>query len=288
MHVARHFVQLSRLIGRKYTTEPCHRMCTNSNSIENAETNVPAKVTNSDFEIDWNKELDDENSENNRSILAPVKDEFSITAEPMLRPSYNLAAYVQKSDTLQQFLKLGVDLNKWDRQNVGQFIANLDFKRDVQDYIILLTKDIGVPVEELGKMFTKNPHILKQHLDDIEIRCNYLRLKRFQPEQIVSILVRHPFWLNYSIRDIDKRLGFFQKHFGLTGNQVRTMTIIGPKLVTHDLQAVQEVSFSVRMECEFTDVQVKQLVLKCPNIWMMGTYRNHFQFEWLFYSNTNR
>lgn len=229
---------------------------------------------NSTLTIDWDKEmeeiLDDERIERKRSILAPVEDERTIYAEPMLRPTFNLAAYVRKSETLQQFIKLGVDLTRWDLLNCGEFIAKLDFKQYIEPYILLLTKDIGIPIDQLGKLFTKNPRIFTESLENIQVRVNYLGLKRFTRDEIVTIVTRNPNWLTYSTRDIDNKLGFFQKHFKLTGSEMRSVTVNCPKLITHDQHAVEQISFSIREECVFTQEQVKQLVLKVPKVWMMG------------------
>lgn len=228
----------------------------------------------SDLQIDWDAELDQigaEENERERPILQPVDDESRIYAEPMLRPTYNLAAYVQKSDTLQQLVKLGVDLSRLDRARVGQFITGLDFKTDIQPYIQYLTEDVGVPLDQLGQFFTRNPKVLSESLDDIQTRINYLALKRFTRDEIASIVTRNTRWLNYTTREIDGRLGFFQKHFKLRGHEVRTVTVVYPRLITHNAMDVQQISFSVREECGFDDEQVKQLVQKCPKLWMMRT-----------------
>lgn len=226
--------------------------------------------------IDWDIEMQhilaEEEQENKRSILAPVEDESEVYAEPMLRPTFNLAAYVSKSETLQQFLKLGVNLSRWDKLNVGRSIAKFDFKQHIEPFILLLTKDVGIPVDELGSLLTKNPDILKESLDDIRVRVDYLALKRFTPDEIVSIVTRNPLWLSHSTRDIDKRLGFFQKHFELAGYQVRLLTVNCPKLITHDLKEVQEVSFSILEECTFTKSEMKKIALQVPKVWMMRKY----------------
>lgn len=238
-----------------------------------AHTVTTAKVR-SDFQIDWDSELAQIEMEENasaRSILQPVNDENEIYAEPMLRPTFNLAAYVRKSETLQQLVKLGVDLSQLDRLRVGQFIVNLDFKTDIEPYIFYLTKDVGIPIDELGKFFTRNPKVLWEHLDDIHTRINYLEWKRFTRDNIVSILTRNAMWLNYSTREIDGRLGFIKNHFGLSGNEVRIVTVNCPKLVTHNTMDVQQISFSMREECGFDAVQIKQLVQKSPKLWMMRT-----------------
>lgn len=290
MQTVRHLVQLSRSLRRIQVKNVLARgryMCTKCSEddkiivkqqiafVDTKPASSPMKTV--ELQIDWDKEMqaiyDDEERKNSRSVLAPVEDETQIYAEPMIHPSFNLAAYVQKSDTLQQLMQLGVELYKLDRLETGEFIANLDFKRDIEPHILFLNKNIGIPIELMGKYLTQNPNILKESLDDIQTRVNYLELKRFNRDEIVSIVTRNPIWLNKSTRDIDKMLGFFQKHFLLNGNQVRALTVAYPRLITHDVAKVQEISFSVREECEFEDEDVKQLVLKCPKLWMLRKCR---------------
>lgn len=284
MQSIRNLMHLSRPIGRHLLRQisietQCQCMCTKDaieksriSFVESSSALNKIKGRN-EFQIDWDKEMElieeDEERDQSRSVLAPVDDESKIYAEPVIRPSFNLAAYVQKSETLQQLMKLGVNLDRLDEKNIGKFIANLDFKRDVEPYIFLLTKDIGVPVENIGKFLTKNPSILKESLDDIEVRINYLRLKRFTSEQIATIIARNPFWLNYTTREIDDRLGFFQKDFELTGDEVRLLTVAYPRLITYNQRIIKEMSFSVREECCFEPEEVKEILLKCPKLWMM-------------------
>lgn len=283
MQSIRHLMYLSRPIGRYSLWKPMvgrRCMCVNDSGEKSVEKLGMSFVENStsfdkvdrEFQIDWNKEIsliEVDEYENNRSILAPVEDESQVYAEPMLRPSFNLAAYAQKSDTLQQLIKLGVNLEQLDKQNAGEFIANLDFKNRIEPYITYLTKDIGVSIDQIGNHLSKNSDILKESLDDIQIRNNYLQLKRFTQEQIVTIVTKNPKWLNWSTREIDERLGFFQKEFELTGDEVRSVTVTEPRLITYDLGNIKTMSFSIIEECCFEANEVKQILLKCPKIWMM-------------------
>lgn len=83
--------------------------------------------------------------------------------------SFNLAAYVVKSSTLQKLVDLGVDLAKWDTmKDVPSFIAKLDFEKDMKPHIQFL-HDVGVPTEALGKFLTKTPLIFKCDLDDLQV-----------------------------------------------------------------------------------------------------------------------
>lgn len=231
-----------------------------------------SKTNSNELQIDWDKEMDiieEDEHETIRSVLAPVEDESEIYAEPMLMPTYNLAAYVQKSDTLQQLLKLGVNLHSLDVKNVGEFIANLDFKRDIEKYILLLNQDVGVPIEQIAKIFTKNPYILKEDIENIQTRINYLQLKRFKSDDIVRIVTSNPKWLTIPTKEIDEQLGFFQKDFRLTGDEVRLLTVTFPKIITHNSIAIRDISFSIREECCFEPHEVKEVLLKCPKLWML-------------------
>lgn len=286
MQSIRHLMHLSRPMARqslRHIVEIQYRsMCTNDSigkpriSFIESPPALDKVKSRHELQIDWENEMklieEDEERENSRSVLAPVDDESKIYAEPVLRPSFNLAAYVQKSETLQQLMKLGVNLDRLDNTDVGQFIANLNFKQDIESYILLLTNDIGVSAENIGRILTKNPNILKESLDDIQVRINYLQLKRFTQDQIAMIVVRNPFWLNHSTREIDERLGFFQKDFNLNGDEVRLLVNAYPKVITYNLKQIKDLSFSVREECCFEPDQVREILLKCPKLWMMRKF----------------
>lgn len=217
------------------------------------------------------EEIIDEKT-NNYSVLNIVADESKIISEPILRPSFNLSYFVPKSQTLQKLIHLGVDLNSLERRNLGTYIANLDFERDIKAHVLLLTKDIGIDLNSLGHILTQNPYVLRENLDDIQTRINYMQLKRFKPDEIVQIVTRNPFWLNFSVRRIDRRLGYFQKRFDLTGMEVRSVTLTYPKLITSKLTNIDEVYFTVREEFGFEAEQIKELLLKQPKMWTKGNF----------------
>lgn len=225
-----------------------------------------------DQQIDWDREMTQIlEEEKNYSVLAPVKDEHSITAEPYLRPTFNLAAYVPKSETLQQMIKLGVNLSKIERRRgVSEFIIGLDFERDMKPHILFLTQTIGLSADCLGTFLTKNPFFFKMDLDDLQVRVNYLQSKRFSSEQITEIVRRNPFWLMFSTQRIDQRLGFFQKEFSLKGNEVRQLAVNKPTLITHSLMKVRRATFSIREEMCLEKDEVKSLILRLPKLWLCG------------------
>ena len=69
---------------------------------------------------------------------------------------------------------IGVDLSKVERdKKLTEFVLRLNFDRDVKNHIRFL-HDNGVDVKDLGPFFTKNILILKEDLDDLQTRINYL------------------------------------------------------------------------------------------------------------------
>lgn len=234
------------------------------------------RLQHADSEIDWDAEIQemysDDEAKRNRSVLAPVEDESEIYAEPMFRPTYHLAAYVTKSPTLQKLLKMGVNLHNFDRDiKKATFIASLDFDRHIKEHITFLT-EIGLSLPDISRILTYNPMILQQSLDDLRIRVNYLISKRFTPENVTQIVKHNIRWLNSSTAEIDARLGYFQKVFRLNGNEVRSVAVTGPKLITEDEKQISEITFSVKEECAFTHAEGKAILLKCPSVWLQRMY----------------
>lgn len=69
-------------------------------------------------------------------VLAECNEDVS-SYTPYYVPSFNFAAYVNKSYTLQQLVKLGVNLHKFESmKGVPEAILQLDFDRDVQKYLL--------------------------------------------------------------------------------------------------------------------------------------------------------
>lgn len=189
---------------------------------------------------------------------------------PPLPISFNLAAYVNHSETLQKLVQLGVDLSEIDKSpKKAKYILKLDFEKDVKDHIQFL-HDHGVDSDELGHFITKNPFIFQEELENLEIRINYLKSKKFSTDAIAQIITRNPYFLSKSTKSVDACLGFFQKQFYLTGDEVRHVITRGPKLVSYDPKKFQEKMFIIKEACGFTKEEAKQLLISKPKIWMLG------------------
>lgn len=72
------------------------------------------------------------------NILAPQsgkKIDLS-TFAPELVPTFNFAAYVNISPTLQKWLQLGVDLSKFEKKpGIPEYIMGLDFETHMKSHI---------------------------------------------------------------------------------------------------------------------------------------------------------
>lgn len=131
-----------------------------------------------------------------QSPLEKCSEDISHVA-PYLRPTFNFAAYINRSETLQQLLKLGVNFHKLEqKRNVPQFIMGLDFEKDIKNHILFFLNR-GLQTVDIANTITKNPFILQQDIEDLKVRINYLLYKKFNEDMILRILCRNPFWLMF-------------------------------------------------------------------------------------------
>lgn len=181
------------------------------------------------------------------------------------RPTMTLASLVHESRTLQNLVDLGVGLYCWDLKGKLPLAAKLDFNRDVVPLIRLLA-DVGVPPDCIAEILTHNPELIEEEHADIKTRLNYLASKNFNKKEIISILTESASWLNFPVKIIDARLGFFQKTFGLTGNEVRKLTVSCPRLISWNKtpSQVRRNIFSLNEEMGFSRDELKQMMLEFP------------------------
>ena len=131
---------------------------------------------------------------------------------------------------------MGVNLSVWEeiekRDGKNMEIAlRLDFVSDVIPRIKWLM-DHGISQQNIADIFTLNPRIFDVSLDEMNSGVDYLKSKRFSSRSIAQILLETSCrWLNYSVTDVDSRLGYFQKNFRLTGDEVRQLAKNGPRLI---------------------------------------------------------
>lgn len=206
------------------------------------------------------------------SVLAERNDLQMIESPSLnLKPSFNLAAYVNKSATLQELVKLGVNLHRLEKKpDLAQFVLGLNFEHQVQPHLVFLHDLGGIVAEDLGTYLSKNPAILKEDLEDLRVRINYLKSKRFKENEIQRIIQKNPYWLMFATLKIDDRLGFFQRQFFLTGNETRRLAVAHPRIITYSIEHIRRASFTVTEEMGLTKAETKALILKLPKVLTMG------------------
>ncbi|KAF9823021.1 hypothetical protein SFRURICE_018195 [Spodoptera frugiperda] len=205
---------------------------------------------------------------NKVEVLNPAVEDLS-TVTPYFSNTFNLAAYINQSETLKNLVDLNVNISKIEKKPyIVERFLKLDFEKDMKNHIIFLNNYIDM--EDLGSFLTKNPMIFCEPLEDLQVRVNYLYSKGFQESQIQRIIVKNPFWLMFSTIRIDKRLGFFQETLNLCGKEVRDLATKQPKLITYNIHSIKCNMFVIKEEMGFEDTEVKELVLAKPKLLMLN------------------
>lgn len=191
------------------------------------------------------------------------------------RPIATLASIVNDSLTLQKLVDLNVDLWRWERKGCIGMALQLDLDGDVLPRVKQLIQ-LGIDPDMIGYIFSHAPQILETREEDIKTRVLYLLSKKFTDKNIVHIITEAPLFLTFTVNEIDDRLGFFQKKFHLTGNEVRTMVLQDPGIVTSrdiKLNAEKQI-FSLGEELGFSKDELKKILLTNP---AMFDYKNHLR-----------
>lgn len=211
------------------------------------------------------------NQEDDTDLQVNERDNLPAEPHPLKNyvPTFNLAAYVNKSECLQELIKMGVDLHSIERRKgLGEFVLNLNYNDTVKPHLLFLS-DLGVPPDLFGHFITKNPLIFKESIEDLTTRVNYLESKKFSPQQIIKIVSKNPYWLMFSTKRIDSRLGFFQKNFELNGDDVRFLATKQARLITYGLEHVRQAVFTVKEEMGYNVEEMKCLLIAKPRLFMI-------------------
>jgi len=183
------------------------------------------------------------------------------------RPTQTLAALVQESSTLKRLVDLGVPLHLWDTNNQLGLAVKLDFDRDVAPVVRFLA-DVGVDPDMIGDILGGNPGLMEEELEDLHTRVNYLTSKLFTRQEIAQLICGSPKWLSFPVTIIDARLGFFQKTFGLEGQEVRDLAVGRPSLITWKgtPAKVKKHIFSLDEEMGFSREELRKMVVVHPSL----------------------
>lgn len=152
------------------------------------------KLQNDDV-LNLEQEINELKIQERDSILKPLTEDISYIG-PYVRPTFNFAAYINKSETLQNLVKLGVDLHKIEKKkDAPEYIMKLNFE-DLKPHMFFLN-DIGVTTDLIGDYLTKNPFIFQEDLETLQVRVNYLQSKKFSDVMISRIVTKNPHWLMF-------------------------------------------------------------------------------------------
>lgn len=203
------------------------------------------------------------------SALEEISDEeaISISIPSALPPaSTTLRDYVDHSETLSKLVQLGVDLWKLEqRPNVGSMLLRLNFNTDVAPRLLFLN-EVGVANSRLGYIITHNPFILTESLENLQARVNYLKSKKFSSETVASMLSRAPYLLNFSVKRLDNRLGFYQQQLQLSSANTRDIVARLPRLLCGSLEPVKENLKVCEIELGFKQNEIQHIVLAVPKV----------------------
>ncbi|XP_035476846.1 transcription termination factor 3, mitochondrial [Scophthalmus maximus] len=203
------------------------------------------------------------------SALEVISDEEAISIpvpDAMPPASTSLKDYVDKSETLGKLVQLGVDLWKLEqRPNVGSMLLRLDFNTDVAPRLLFL-KEIGVEESRFGYIITHNPFILTASLENLQTRVNYLKSKKFSSETVASMVSRAPYLLNFSVKRLDNRMGFFQQQLNLSASNTRDIVARLPRLLCGSLEHVKENLKVCEIELGFKANEIQHIVIAVPKV----------------------
>ncbi|XP_047239446.1 transcription termination factor 3, mitochondrial isoform X1 [Girardinichthys multiradiatus] len=213
--------------------------------------------------------FEDLDADDECSALEEISDEeaVGISIPPSIPPASNsLQDYVDKSETLTKLVQLGVCLWKLERRpNVGSMLLRLDFSKDVAPWLLFL-KEIGVEDSRLGYIISHNPFILSENLDNLQARVNYLKSKKFSSETVASMVSRAPYLLNFSVKRLDNRLGFYQQQLKLSASNTRNIVVRLPKLLCGSLESVKENLKVCEIELGFKANEIQHIVIAVPKV----------------------
>ncbi|GFO22763.1 transcription termination factor 3, mitochondrial [Plakobranchus ocellatus] len=243
--------------------------------------NGQLEKNNFDKDVDiFHSDLQASEDDFGRDLRPGSVDEMTIPE--LSRQALNLVPYVNRSETLQNLVKLGVNLDLVQRvEGVAELLLKSQFKRDIAPLIHLLNL-MGVPLDEMGQMLTRNPLLFKQSIEDLSARFGYFLHKRFSQAEAVSIVVRAPVALLMDPVKLDSKLGFLQTTFGLKGHEVRKVVLKYPKVIPWRRDMIAGVRFHLKEFLAFSNLQLKELLLKEPKIYLSNPNKLTEAFDYLF------
>lgn len=193
--------------------------------------------------------------------------QFLEELRPPAKRSFNLAAFVNNSNTLQELLKLGVSLYDIENSNTNAaaLLLKLDFEKDCIAYIKFLV-DNGVKEKNLGRFITEFPMIFSQHMDDLQTRVNYLESKGFSSVMIAKALNKSAVLLANKTKTLDYKLGELKIEFRLPAAILRTIIVNHPTVISHPNEQYKLINFTLNEEFGFETNEIHKILEKQPTV----------------------
>jgi mTERF domain-containing protein len=201
------------------------------------------------------------------SKLDTTKKEFIEDLVPPLKKSFNLASYVNSSETLQELIKLGVSLFDIENTNpkAAKQLVLLDYEKDCVPYIRFLV-DHGLKEKNIGRFISEYPNIFQVPIDDLSVRIKYLSTKGFTKIQISRALNRSCHILAHDIKTLDHKLGEFQIEFQMPAKVIRDIVSKYPPVIALPNGQYKMINFTLTEEFGFKIAEVHLLLKEQPKI----------------------
>ena len=161
--------------------------------------NETKKLDSSELEVVEKKEVDKGIELDNEDLSILSEEEIMERRIKSLRPAvrpvvYNLAYFANSNPVVRTLIEMGVELRQWDRNPaIGSSILKLDFERDVKPRLLFL-HDLSIAADKHVSIIQNNPGIFQQSVDDLKVRIEYLKSKKFSDQDIKDIVTSAPRW----------------------------------------------------------------------------------------------
>lgn len=224
-----------------------------------------------DLHANFGTRMDDQGEKIDLDPFSKASDDtqksFIAHLNPPLKKSFNLAAYVNSSKTLQELIKIGVSL--YDIENIdinaARKLVLLDFEQDCVPYLRFLV-DNGLKPKNLGRFISEFPTIFHMPLGDLEIRIKYLKAKRFSKLQIAQALNRSSRIITENVKTLDYKLGEFQVEFDLPAQLVREIASKYPPIISLPEEQYKLVNFTLAQEFGFRKREIHGILEAQPKL----------------------
>ncbi|OTF76889.1 mTERF domain-containing protein 1, mitochondrial-like protein [Euroglyphus maynei] len=195
--------------------------------------------------------------------------EFLNEIRPSLKKSFNLAAYANVSDTLQQLVKLNVNLSTIEKDlKLASFIVRCDFEKDIQPLLMFLM-DNGLNISQVGDVLTLNPYLFTIHiqLEDLNTIISYFKFRKFTPQDITGFFINCPKVFSLKVHTIDQHLADLGHEYRLSANEIRHIVRNQTRIILMNNHQLKKCTFVFAEQMGFNSEEIKSLLVRNPRLW---------------------